>query len=158
MANRKARCWLCGGAAAVASLSFVVVCCGLSTASVNVAMTNEDEALGREGFFDRVDAKSVEKLRGRCFVLEGEEQTRCHPNIFFFGVSKCGTTSMVKWITKHPQMRWVSRLKTTGVPIKPGQEARALQLTKYKTKEEFAYKYPLTAPEAAQADPVIDCA
>lgn len=47
----------------------------------------------------------------RCFVAEGEERTRCHANIFFFGVSKCGTTSLAHWMAEHPEVcirRWSS--------------------------------------------------
>lgn len=169
MVEQRARCCLCSGAAAVTLLAFLVVYCCFFAAAVNVTVADRDGGFSQESINgsnaphqdwlreDRMDALDVETLRGRCFVLQGEEQTRCHPNIFFFGVSKCGTTSMVKWMTKHPQMRWVSRVKTTGLLIKPGQEARALLLNKYKTKDEFADKYPFTAPEAAETDPVVDC-
>eukprot|EP00752_Nemacystus_decipiens_P013821 g12271.t1 len=167
---------LCSRAAAVSWLGVLVLvlvlvllasCCFLA-AAVNITVTNNHKGFGPSGFDgsdawlreDRMDAIELKKLRGRCFVVEGEEEGeerhRCHPNIFFFGVSKCGTTSMAKWMTKHPQLRWVSRVKTTGVLTKPGQEARALQLNKYKTEEEFAHAYPLTAPEADEADPVVD--
>lgn len=138
----------------------------LATA-VNMTATKEAKEVGQEGF-EGSDVLSqgshregggsggsnMEKVRDRCFVLEGEERTRCHPNIFFFGVSKCGTTSMAKWMTNHPQLRWVSRVKSSGKQTKPGQEARALQ---FRTKEEFASEYPFTAPEATEADHVIDC-
>lgn len=139
-----------------------------TAAIVNMTITKEEEGVGRgEERFAWSDFRfhesrgelgggiiDMEKLRGRCFVLEGEERTRCHPNVFFFGVSKCGTTSMAKWMVKHPQLRWVTRVKSSGKQIKPGQEGRALQI---KTLEEFASKYPLTAPEAAETEPVVDC-
>lgn len=154
-------------------MAFLAVHFCFFAAAVNVTITKADGGFDQDGLDgsnarhqdwlreDRMDAIDMEKLgiRGRCFVLEGEEQTRCHPNIFFFGVSKCGTTSMAKWITKHPQMRWVSRVKSSGL-LKPGQEAQeagALQMKRYKTKGDFADRYPFTAPEATAADPVIDC-
>lgn len=164
------RACLCSGTAACGLLALLVVCCFSETTAVNVTVTYEDETVGGKGF-ERSDARNQDwrgdiwhgegrmavidkELQDRCFVLKGEERTRCHPNVFFFGVSKCGTTSMVKWMTEHPQLRWASRVKSSGKAIKPGQEARALQ---FKTKEEFAAKYPFTAPAATEADPVIDC-
>lgn len=45
-----------------------------------------------------------DKPPGRCFVAKGEEETRCHANIFFFGVSKCGTTSLAHWMGEHPEV------------------------------------------------------
>lgn len=138
----------------------------LATA-VNMTATKGDEEIGEDGGEGSdvhnkdshgeggKSAFDKQKLvRDRCYVLKGEEQTRCHPNIFFFGVSKCGTTSMAHWMVNHPQLRWVSRVKSSGELIKPGQEARALQ---FQTNEEFISKYRYTAPEATEADPVIDC-
>eukprot|EP00903_Cladosiphon_okamuranus_P015279 g14119.t1 len=150
MVEPKARLSLCRRTGALTLLAVLAVCCCFFATAVNVTVSNanEDMNFGES----RMDIIGNEE-RGRCFVVEGEERTRCHPNIFFFGVSKCGTTSMVKWMAKHPSFRWVSRVKSSGKLIKPGQEARAFQ---FQTNEEFTSKYPFTAPAATEADPVVD--
>ena len=40
----------------------------------------------------------------RCFSAGEGGRTRCHANIFFFGVSKCGTTSLAHWMAEHPEV------------------------------------------------------
>lgn len=87
------------------------------------------------------------KRKSRCYVLEGEEKTRCHANVYFFGVSKCGTTSLARWMSLHPQVQWVA------LPDRRrGSESHVLEdpLLDEKT-------YGLTGPEAAEADAVLDC-
>ncbi|CAM9709641.1 unnamed protein product, partial [Ectocarpus sp. 13 AM-2016] len=58
--------------------------------------------------------------RNRCFVgAEGDH--RCYPTVFFFGTSKCGTTSLARWLDYHPATHWVAnprrphQIEETGV-------------------------------------------
>ncbi|CBN74649.1 Sulfotransferase [Ectocarpus siliculosus] len=58
--------------------------------------------------------------RNRCFVgAEGDH--RCYPTVFFFGTSKCGTTSLARWLDHHPATHWVAnprrphQIEETGV-------------------------------------------
>ncbi|CAM9176068.1 unnamed protein product [Ectocarpus sp. 12 AP-2014] len=87
----------------------------------------------------------------RCFVLYGEDSSRCHANVYFFGVSKCGTTSLAHWMARHPALRWVSN--TWHTRHKDGGEAHVMELGTIKDNEST---YALTAPMAAQTDTVID--
>ncbi|CAN0137129.1 unnamed protein product, partial [Laminaria digitata] len=43
----------------------------------------------------------------RC-VEDEEGESRCLPTVFFIGVSKCGTTSLSNWLSRHPRARLVS--------------------------------------------------
>ncbi|CAN0027627.1 unnamed protein product, partial [Hapterophycus canaliculatus] len=78
---------------------------------------------------------------------------RCHANVFLFGVSKCGTTSLAHWMAEHPELRWVSNPEVHR-HHRRGAEAHVIEMME---KDDFASAvYPLTAPEASRTDPVVD--
>ncbi|CAN0278211.1 unnamed protein product, partial [Hapterophycus canaliculatus] len=93
----------------------------------------------------------------RCWV-DPSGRRRCQANVFLFGVSKCGTTSLAAWMTHHPALRWVSNLATIG---RIGEEAHVLDEM---GNEEFhamlrqgpSGKYGQTAPTAEEEDKVVD--
>lgn len=158
---------MCAAAAAAATLvvTLTVACCGPSTggAQRQDRFGNEslDEYRDQGGNSGGGGVASGTTLQGfikkpppppRCFVLEGEDSSRCHANVYFFGVSKCGTTSLAHWMIRHPALRWVSN--TWHTRHKQGGEAHVMEMS---TIKDNASTYALTAPMAAQTDTVIDC-
>eukprot|EP00903_Cladosiphon_okamuranus_P014094 g13100.t1 len=105
-----------------------------------------DGAMGRSLSKDN----AFDHRSDRCFVAKGEEKTRCHANIFLFGVSKCGTTSLAHWMFEHPELRWVTH---PDAPDKVGGEAHVMEIM---GGDGHDGAYALTAPEADETDPVMD--
>ena len=53
-------------------------------------------------------------LDWRCRGMN-ETHARCLPNVFSIGASRCGTTSLVASLRKHPHISFVRRSRPTGV-------------------------------------------
>eukprot|EP00752_Nemacystus_decipiens_P004330 g3955.t1 len=109
----------------------------------------------------RVTGEALQHARwgaGRCWFDETGLQ-RCQANVFLFGVSKCGTSSLAAWMAHHPALRWVSNLRQIGVT---GEEAHVLDEMGATGFNEMlgegpAGKYGMTAPVVAnETDRVID--
>ncbi|CAM9239969.1 unnamed protein product [Scytosiphon promiscuus] len=103
------------------------------------------------------DAEGAAWRGGRCWT-DPSGQGRCQANVFLFGVSKCGTTSLATWMTHHPALRWVSNLAKIG---EIGEEAHVLDEMgdegfRAMLAEGPGGKYGQTAPAAAEEDKVID--
>lgn len=73
----------------------------------------EDEGIFRRDNGGTSQGHRERSLRGvitrpvgsaRCFLPTDGGPSRCHPNMFFVGVSKCGTTSFANWMEGHPQV------------------------------------------------------
>ena len=47
-------------------------------------------------------------VNSRCKIAS-DSQFYCLPNVLFIGASKCGTTSMVDYLSQHPNIRFVNR-------------------------------------------------
>lgn len=74
-----------------------------------------------------------------------------------------GTTSLAFWMTHHPALRWVSKVTMLG---EAGEEAHVLDAPSAAIFDEMIErsllphgkgKFAATAPEAVEADRVIDC-
>ncbi|CAM9626157.1 unnamed protein product [Scytosiphon promiscuus] len=61
------------------------------------------------------ESRSDPERQPRCWT-DSEGKGRCLPSVFFFGVSKCGTTSLSNWLAEHP--------RTALVPPAPGHDFR----------------------------------
>ncbi|CAN0193841.1 unnamed protein product [Scytosiphon promiscuus] len=93
--------------------------------------------------------------------MDGWGSRRCYPAVFFFGTSKCGTTSLARWLDNHPSTRWVSnprrpkQVEETGV-----KEAHVFDdYPKGDRAHEQGIlhgKLSITAPKAQPSDVVID--
>ncbi|CAN0496512.1 unnamed protein product, partial [Ectocarpus sp. 8 AP-2014] len=160
---------ICAAAAAAAAAATLVVAlavarCGPSTGGAQRQDRFGNGSLGeyrdQGGSTEGGEVASGRALHGfikkppppaRCFVLEGEDSSRCHANVYFFGVSKCGTTSLAHWMARHPALRWVSNAWHTR--HKQGGEAHVMEMSTIKDNEST---YALTAPMAAPSDTVID--
>ncbi|CAM9312319.1 unnamed protein product [Ectocarpus fasciculatus] len=153
---------ICAAAALVVALT--VRCYGTSTESVQHQDRFGDGGLGEyrdqgastggRGVARGRSLREFTKQRPsppRCFVLEGEDSPRCHANVYFFGMSKCGTTSLAHWMARHPSLRWVSN--TWHTRQKEGGEAHVMEMGTIRDNDSV---YALTAPMAAQTDTVID--
>eukprot|EP00752_Nemacystus_decipiens_P003848 g3540.t1 len=89
--------------------------------------------------------------RPRCWTDE-EGKGRCLPTVFFFGVSKCGTTSLSNWLAEHP--------RAVLVPAAEGHDFREAHVFDYSPK--FWHELTprarrnLLSPVATPEDTVID--
>eukprot|EP00903_Cladosiphon_okamuranus_P014093 g13099.t1 len=92
----------------------------------------------------------------RCWVSR-DGRRRCQANVFFFGVSKCGTTSLAQWMAQHPSLRWVYNF---GHPGEGGYEAHVLDkpnpIVKAHLLPTSNSRFAALAPEAVEEDRVID--
>lgn len=80
----------------------------------------EEDRSGEEGVSRQDDGgaslgRRERSLRGvitrpegdaRCFVPDDGGLSRCHANMFFVGVSKCGTTSFANWLEENPKVHF----------------------------------------------------
>ncbi|KAG5178712.1 P-loop containing nucleoside triphosphate hydrolase protein, partial [Tribonema minus] len=69
-------------------------------------------------------------------------QTRCLPNVVFFGVSKAGTTSLAHWLSQHPQVKFMG-----------GRPSESRAYLKGRTLADIRERSKRLAPSA---DPVSD--
>eukprot|EP00752_Nemacystus_decipiens_P004724 g4307.t1 len=98
--------------------------------------------------------------RDRCFV-DPEGFKRCYPTAFFFGTSKCGTTSLARWLDKHPSTRWVSNPRRPNIVEETGvKEAHVFddQPKGFRKAEQRSLhdKLQITSPKASAHEVVID--
>ncbi|CAM9942045.1 unnamed protein product [Ectocarpus fasciculatus] len=94
----------------------------------------------------------------RCWADHETGRHRCQANVFLFGVSKCGTTSLASWMAHHPALRWVSNLRMIG---RVAEEAHVLDEMGSEGFQQMlgegpSGKYGQTAPVAEESDKVID--
>lgn len=96
---------------------------------LSLGAAKEEDGSEEEGVGGRDDGggasqgRTERSLRGvitrpegsaRCFVPEDGGPSRCHPNMFFVGVSKCGTTSFANWLEQHPEVRGVKAFEASN--------------------------------------------
>eukprot|EP00903_Cladosiphon_okamuranus_P016125 g14881.t1 len=98
--------------------------------------------------------------RDRCFV-DSDGLRRCYPTIFFFGTSKCGTTSLARWLDNHPNIKWVSNPRRPNIVEETGvKEAHVFDdppKGNPKTEQGLLHeKLAITSPKATVDSVVID--
>ncbi|CAN0275443.1 unnamed protein product [Pylaiella littoralis] len=97
--------------------------------------------------------------RDRCFTdLEGFH--RCYPTVFFFGTSKCGTTSLARWLDHHPSTHWMANPRNVNNAQVGLKESHVFDDTlkgKRKLEQSILHeKLSITAPKTSADSVVID--
>jgi hypothetical protein len=59
-------------------------------------------------YFVAVKIIGLKKLNDQCKILNSTHSI-CLPNVFLIGVSKCGTTSLVNYLSQHQNIKFVKR-------------------------------------------------
>lgn len=92
----------------VSTIRFILLLIIAVTSAFYVYLITFHRVIGFDDIRSVVKVAQSPNINSRC-KLHNATHYYCLPNVLFIGASKCGTTSMVEYLSKHPNIRFVNR-------------------------------------------------